>query len=243
MRIVDHIAECAHTGTKHFDVRSMTEGKVSRLLCGAVTEMLSKRSNITAAMLAPNYELTVDTKPTFELKFFSPLQIVRCAENAPYEGLTNSEMIVCKDEINRFLQKDESPAENKRGMMEYYFNRDTINEKIVAAFFTAEETHGTLMGVLTCHAVDDLTAAELEEFRSWWSDYCLTLSDSLGRKEIATEQFGTIYALFGVNDVNWQVRTEEKLNDSIFADHHPIPWTADLYTASADCCRNLLVSK
>ncbi len=33
------------------------------------------------------------------------------------------------------------------------------------------------------------------------------------------------------------------LYDRIFADNNPIPWTADIHTASAHCSGNLSVSK
>ena len=126
-----------------------------------------------------------------------------------YEELNDAEMLACKDEINRFIEKFAEPEEENRGLMVYFNGTASIDEKVVSAFPMVEEKDGVLMGVLCCRIAADLTEAELEEFRSWWEGQAADgVGESLEQRKIQTAEFGGILVHFWDDSNDWRIQTE-----------------------------------
>lgn len=57
--------------------------------------------------------------------------------------------------------------EKERGLMHWYNDSDSVNQKVRSAFMSVEERDGELVGVITAQIYGQLTDEELEEFRSY----------------------------------------------------------------------------
>ena len=111
--------------------------------------------------------------------------------------------------MNEAIAKYADPEEEHRGLMVYYNEDSSVNEKVVSAFPSVEVRNGELVGVLTCKVTEPLTDAEMAEFQDWWTGQC---SDGWGegfeQREISTDAFGTIYVSFWNSSDSWQIAVE-----------------------------------
>ena len=150
-----------------------------------------------------------------ELKFYCPLEINKepeCWDDEGYEKISSFEASVYESEINRFIENFTMPEENERGLMHWYDNGNSVDQKVRSAFMSVEERDGELVGVITAKIYGQLTEEELEKFR----DYCSgQLSDrageSLEQRPIKTPD-GNIYVSFWNSDDGWSLQTEEEMN-------------------------------
>lgn len=165
-------------------------------------------------------DITFETKPTTELKFFSPLIIETLSSyetawdrDTEYEPLLECEKISCADDINEFIAGYVCDGEENRGLMAYYDSDSPVNEKVVSAFPSVEAKDGKLMGVLTSKVCGELTATELEELRDWWSGQ---ESDGYGegweQRDIDTDEFGEINVHFWNDGMDWNIKMEEEMD-------------------------------
>lgn len=150
-----------------------------------------------------------------ELKFYCPLEINKepeCWDDEGYEKISSFEASVYESEINRFIENFTMPEENERGLMHWYDNGNSVDQKVRSAFMSVEERDGELVGVITAKIYGQLTEEELEKFR----DYCSgQLSDGAGEsleQRLIKTPDGNIYVSFWNSDDGWSLQTEEEMN-------------------------------
>ena len=85
-------------------------------------------------------------------------------DSVPLEG---RELRVYGDEIMAALIKSRMPDEAERGLMHWYHENDSVDDKVKSAVFTLEERDGKLWGVAECQVVGTLTPEELTTLKEY----------------------------------------------------------------------------
>lgn len=75
--------------------------------------------------------------------------------------LEGNELVEYADSIRTALVENRLPEEAERGLMHWYCEADTVNDKVVSVFFTAEVREGQLWGVAACQLTAPLTPEEM----------------------------------------------------------------------------------
>lgn len=152
------------------------------------------------------------------LKLYMPLT-VHCYERDEYGSFENYPddrdgryALPFKDQILGLIKRFELPEEAERGLMQWYREQDSVNEKVLSARPTVEAVDGKLMGVMVCRVKGELTTEE----RGLLDDYITgQMSDGFGesleQREIKTDD-GEIYVSFWNNGNSWKISTAEELN-------------------------------
>jgi len=121
---------------------------------------------------------TDDKENLFTLKLYSPLHADYFSEEKPdwaddgYNpnepiDLWGEELVSQKDVILDAIESEKLPREAQRGLMEYFYGSQTVNEKVVSLHPTVEEVKGVLYGVAVCKIKRALTPDELAELKSY----------------------------------------------------------------------------
>ena len=151
-----------------------------------------------------------------ELKFYCPVELTRIEDDRGVEDygiIPSDEAIAYKNSINGFISSFTMPEEKERGLMHWYHDSDTVNQKVRSAFMSVEERNSELMGVITAQVYGKLTAEELEDFRAYCSGQLSDgVGESLEQRPIKTPD-GEIYVSFWQYD-NFSLQTEEEMKNS-----------------------------
>ena len=151
-----------------------------------------------------------------ELKFYCPVELTRIEDDRSVEDygiIPSDEAIAYKNSINGFISSFTMPEEKERGLMHWYHDSDTVNQKVRSAFMSVEEHNSELMGVITAQVYGKLTAEELEDFRAYCSGQLSDgVGESLEQRPIKTLD-GEIYVSFWQYD-NFLLQTEEEMKNS-----------------------------
>lgn len=126
-----------------------------------------------------------------------------------------------KWDIMEALEFNRMPEESERGIMHWYSESDSVNDKVRSAVFTAEERDGRLWGVVECKVVGALSPEELDTLKSYISGQA---SDGWGegfeQQDIRTQD-GTLNVHLWSFDQNWSIQTEEECFGPKFAEGLP----------------------
>lgn len=141
-------------------------------------------------------------------------------ENEPTE-LDSRTAVQYADSITAALLKERLSTESERGLMHYYHENDSVEQKVKSLNFTAEVRSGMLWGVAECQIIGELTADELEALKDFAGGQA---SDGLGegfeQREIKVGDC-QLYAHLWQGDDHWSIRTEQECFAPKFAEGLP----------------------
>lgn len=149
------------------------------------------------------------------LKLYMPLH-AELIPSASYdydrepEYIDSRELCAYEDSVLAAILKERMPDVQERGLMEYYGEDDSLNQKVKSYVFTVEEHGGKLWGVCECKVIGELTAEEMELLKGSATGQA---SDGLGegfeQRPIQTSN-GELYVSLWSSDDNWSMMTEDE---------------------------------
>ena len=115
-----------------------------------------------------------------------------------------------EDHIIAALVKNRMLEESERGLMHWYHENDSVNEKVKSVTFTAEKRDGKLWGVAECRISSMLDTEELARLKDYVTGQA---SDGWGegfeQREIDVGDGNTMYVhLWNWDD--WDIKTEQE---------------------------------
>lgn len=160
------------------------------------------------------------------LKLYMPLT-GRLYERNEYGDLDNDDQEMdghaladYEHQIVSALLKNRMDEETERGIMHWYDEDDSVNEKVKSVVFNAEKRNSQLWGVAECRIQGELTPAELDALKEYVTGQA---SDGWGegfeQREIQVEE-GEIYVSLW-NCKNWELMTEQERFAPKIADELP----------------------
>ena len=127
-----------------------------------------------------------------------------------HSDLADREILAIEDEIVTAMVRNHTEEEAERGIMHWYGEDNSVDDKVRSVFFTAEEREGKLWGVAECRVVGELTPEELAELKDYISGQA---SDGWGegfeQRPIDTDQ-GEVYVHLWSFDKDWSIQTEQE---------------------------------
>jgi len=189
--------------------------------------LLMKWDNGRSLSLIPGEDsFSVLPPETTLLKLYMPLTAGLYERNEwgdmddePVE-LDSREAVSYADNIAAALLRERHPDEAQRGLMTYYSEHDSLDQKVRSFNFVAEARNGRLWGVAECQVVGELTPSELELLKGTVAGQA---SDGLGerfeQREIKVGD-AELYAHLWQPE-NWSIQTEQELFSPKLAEELP----------------------
>ena len=112
---------------------------------------------------------------TRELKLYMPLTAELFERDAWGDleddpiNLYGEDLRGYEDQITAALLRERMPEEKERGLMHWYHDKDSVEQKVRSAVFTVEERDRKLWGVAECQVAGELTPEELNTLKEYIS--------------------------------------------------------------------------
>lgn len=123
--------------------------------------------------------------------------------------LSDREILDEENAIVTALARSRTQEEAGRGIMHWYHDDDSVNDKVKSVVFTAEPVQGKLWGVAECRIIGRLTPHELDTLKDYITGQA---SDGWGevfeQREILTDNGNMYVHLWNWDD--WSIQTEEE---------------------------------
>ena len=126
------------------------------------------------------------------------------------EHLEGCELYQYVEQIAKALEDYRGPEEAERGIMHWYHEEDSVNEKVRSVVFRLEKRDEQLWGVAECQLLRDLTTKEMDTLKQYITGQA---SDGWGegfeQRDIRTAE--GILNVHLWNSDGWSLQTKEEL--------------------------------
>lgn len=174
------------------------------------------------------------------LKLYMPLTADLTERGCEYDDpteLSGRDLLGYEGAILKALRDNQMQEEAERGIMHWYSDKDSVNDKVRSVVFTVESRECKLWGVAECKVVGALSPEELATLSDYISGQA---SDGWGegfeQREISVSEGELNVHLWNFGD--WSIMTEAQRFDPDFASKLPdMCWSVNEVDGSLICIK------